>query len=56
MKSKAKLGRYAAVGTVTANGLPAPPGAFNITIRNCWPQEDALNPTYRNPPIKKVQG
>jgi hypothetical protein len=38
-----------------SNWLPAPPGTFNITIRNYWPREDALNGTYKNPPIKKVQ-
>ena len=38
-----------------SNWLPTPPGAFNITIRNYWPKEDALNGTYKNPPIKKVQ-
>ena len=37
-----------------ANWLPTPPGAFNITIRNYWPKEEALNGTYKNPPIKKV--
>jgi hypothetical protein len=35
--------------------LPIPPGAFNITIRSYWPKEDALNGTYKNPPIKKLQ-
>lgn len=38
-----------------ANWLPTPPGAFNITIRNYWPKEEALNGTHKNPPIKKVQ-
>jgi hypothetical protein len=37
-----------------SNWLPTPPGAFNITIRNYWPKEDALNGNYKNPPIKKV--
>ncbi len=36
-----------------ANWLPTPPGPFNITIRNYWPKEDALNGTYKNPPIKR---
>jgi hypothetical protein len=26
-----------------------------ITIRNYWPKEEALNGTYKNPPIKKVE-
>ena len=38
-----------------SNWLPTPSGAFNITIRNYWPKEDALNGNYKNPPIKKVQ-
>ena len=37
-----------------ANWLPTPPGPFNITIRNYWPKEEALNGTYKNPPVKKV--
>jgi hypothetical protein len=37
-----------------ANWLPTPPGQFNITIRNYWPKEEALNGTYKNPPIRKV--
>ncbi len=39
-----------------ANWLPAPAsGEFNIVIRNYWPKEEALNGTYKNPPIRKVQ-
>jgi hypothetical protein len=39
-----------------ANWLPAPPtGEFNVCIRNYWPKEAALNGTYANPPIKKVE-
>jgi hypothetical protein len=38
-----------------SNWLPTPPGAFNISLRNYWPKEDAINGTYKNPPIKKVQ-
>jgi hypothetical protein len=37
-----------------ANWLPTPPGPFNITIRNYWPKESALDGTYKNPPIRKV--
>jgi len=38
------------------NWLPAPvEGGFNIVIRNYWPNEEALNGTYKNPPINKVQ-
>jgi hypothetical protein len=28
---------------------------LDVTIRNYWPKEAALNGTYKNPPIKKVQ-
>jgi len=39
-----------------ANWLPAPAtGEFNIVIRNYWPKEAALNGTYKNPPIKRVE-
>jgi hypothetical protein len=38
-----------------ANWMATPPGVFNITIRNYWPKEEALNGTYKNPPIKKVE-
>jgi hypothetical protein len=39
-----------------ANWLPTPArGEFNIVIRNYWPKEAALNGTYKNPPIRKVQ-
>ncbi len=38
-----------------SNWLPAPPGKFNLTIRKYWPKEEALNGTYKNPPVKKVQ-
>lgn len=37
-----------------ANWLPTPPGVFNVTIRNYWPQGPALDGTYKNPPITKV--
>lgn len=38
-----------------ANWLPTPRGLFNISIRNYWPKEEALNGTYKNPPIRRVQ-
>ena len=38
-----------------SNWLPTPPGKFNLTIRNYWPKEKALNGTYKNPPVRKVQ-
>jgi hypothetical protein len=39
-----------------ANWLPTPlSGPFNITIRNYWPKKEALDGTYKVPPIKKVE-
>ena len=38
-----------------ANWLPTPSGAFNVTIRNYWPKQPALDGSYKNPPIKRVQ-
>jgi hypothetical protein len=38
-----------------ANWLPTPPGQFNLTIRNYWPKEAALDGSYKNPPVKKVK-
>jgi hypothetical protein len=38
-----------------ANWLPTPLGQFNLTIRNYWPKEAALDGTYKNPPVKKVE-
>lgn len=40
-----------------ANWLPTPgkTGQFNLTIRNYWPKEEALNGAYKNPPVKKVE-
>jgi hypothetical protein len=38
-----------------ANWLPTPAsGEFNIVIRNYWPKQEALDGTYKNPPIKKI--
>jgi hypothetical protein len=38
-----------------ANWLSTPAsGEFNIVIRNYWPKQEALDGTYRNPPIKKI--
>jgi hypothetical protein len=38
-----------------ANWRPTPAsGEFNIVIRNYWPKQEALDGTYKNPPIKKV--
>jgi hypothetical protein len=37
-----------------ANWLPTPPGQFNVTIRNYWPKEAALDGSYKIPGIKRV--
>jgi hypothetical protein len=38
-----------------ANWLPAPAsGDFNIVIRNYWPKKEALDGSYKNPAIKRV--
>jgi hypothetical protein len=38
-----------------ANWLPTPPGQFNLTIRNYWPKEAALDGSYKNPPVTNVR-
>lgn len=39
-----------------SNWLPAPPsGPFNLTVRNYWPQDAALDGTYKLPPVKPVR-
>ena len=35
-----------------SNWLPTPPGKFNLTIRNYWPKEEALDGTWKPPAIK----
>jgi hypothetical protein len=39
------------------NWLPTPgaSGLFNLTIRNYWPKKEALNGTYKNPPVRRVE-
>jgi hypothetical protein len=38
-----------------ANWLPAPKGPFTIYMRIYWPKEEALNGTWKQPPMTKVQ-
>jgi hypothetical protein len=38
-----------------ANWLPAPKGAFNLTMR-LYPKSDALTGKWNPPPITRVQG
>jgi hypothetical protein len=33
----------------------SPNGDFNIVIRNYWPKKEALDGTYKNPSIKRVE-
>jgi len=39
-----------------ANWLPAPKGAFNLTMRLYAPKEAALMGKWNPPPITKVEG
>jgi hypothetical protein len=39
-----------------ANWLPAPKGAFNLTMRLYAPKEDALTGKWNPPPVVKVEG
>jgi hypothetical protein len=39
-----------------ANWLPAPIGAFNLTVRLYAPKQDALTGKWNPPPVMKVQG
>ncbi|HLN97030.1 MAG TPA: DUF1214 domain-containing protein, partial [Pyrinomonadaceae bacterium] len=39
-----------------ANWLPAPRGAFNLTMRLYAPKEDALTGKWNPPPVIKVEG
>ena len=39
-----------------ANWLPAPKGAFNLTMRLYAPKEDALTGKWNPPPVTKVEG
>jgi hypothetical protein len=39
-----------------SNWLPTPPsGMFNLTIRIYQPKQEALDGTYKLPPVTKVQ-
>jgi hypothetical protein len=39
-----------------ANWLPAPKGAFNLTMRLYGPKSDALTGKWNPPPTTKLQG
>jgi hypothetical protein len=38
-----------------SNWLPAPPGPFWVTVRLYWPKEEALNGTWKLPPMYRVK-
>jgi hypothetical protein len=38
-----------------ANWLPAPAGPFWMAMRIDWPKEEALNGTWKQPPLEPVQ-
>jgi hypothetical protein len=37
-----------------ANWLPAPAGPFFTAVRLYWPKAEALNGTWKLPPLKRV--
>jgi len=37
------------------NWLPAPKGAFSVVMRLYWPKAEALDGSWKQPPIKRVQ-
>ena len=38
-----------------ANWLPAPEGAFSLTLRMYWPKEAALDGTWHPPALREVK-
>jgi len=39
-----------------SNWLPTPSGPFQVIMRMYWPKEEALNGTWKQPPLRKVGG
>jgi len=37
------------------NGLPAPKGPFFIVMRFYWPKPEALDGTWKQPPMMRVE-
>ena len=37
-----------------SNWLPVPPGPFQVIMRMYWPKEEALNGTWKQPPLRQV--
>lgn len=38
----------------TANWLPAPEGSFNLILRMYWPKPEALDDTWKPPPVERT--
>ena len=38
-----------------ANWLPAPKGPFGMILRLYWPKAEALDGTWKQPPLQRVQ-
>jgi hypothetical protein len=41
--------------TLEPNWLPAPAGPFYMSLRLYWPKQEALDGTWKLPPLKRVQ-
>jgi hypothetical protein len=46
--------QHADPGDAVPNWLPAPPGAFNLLLRLCWPQQEILDRRWTPPPLMRV--
>lgn len=46
--------QHADPGGAVPNWLPAPPGAFNLLLRLCWPQEEVLDRQWTPPALMPV--
>jgi len=42
-------------GTPKSNWLPAPKGEFLVVMRLYWPKQEALDGTWKAPPLKRVE-
>ena len=46
--------QHADPGERVTNWLPAPPGAFNMLLRLCWPQQEVLDRQWTPPGLMRV--
>jgi hypothetical protein len=46
--------QHADPGRSVPNWLPAPPGAFNLLLRMCWPQQEILDRRWTPPPVTRM--